>query len=80
MACRNSTATPGGLEGSARPTAGYNYYEYQSSTIRRLRTGEPMSFYMTDRSLRENNPSDDLRSFARLLLTLWSLGGLGSGC
>jgi hypothetical protein len=79
-ACRNATTAPGALEVNTRPTAGYNYYQLQGGTIRKLRPGEPMRFLLADRSLPESNPSDELRTFAKVLFSLWSLGQLSGGC
>jgi len=78
-ACRNGT---GGLEtNSARPAAGYSYYEFQGGTIRKLNSDESVRFLLADLSLSQSDPSDELRKFARLLLTLWqSLGALSGGC
>jgi hypothetical protein len=77
-ACRNST---GGLETGARPAAGYSYYQFRGGAIRKLKSNEPVSFLLADLPLAARDPSDELRRFASLLLTLWqSLGALSGGC
>ena len=79
-ACRNATSTPGTLNSVARPTAGFSYYSFEGSVVRKLGAREPVQFMMADLPLTQWNPSDDLRRFANLLITVWSLGGLSGGC
>jgi hypothetical protein len=77
-ACRNSTDA---LGTNTRPAAGYSYYEFQGGYIRKLNSGESVRFLLADLSLSQSDPSDELRRFASLLLTLWqSRGALSGGC
>ena len=78
--CRSAGVTGANSESYGRPSTGYNYYRFENSSIRTVPAGEPMNFLMTDRSLPDSDPSDELRSFARLLLGLWQLGQLSGGC
>jgi hypothetical protein len=77
-ACRNAATTQGSLL-AARPTAGFSYFSFEGSVPRKLDERQPVQFILADQSLPAWNPSDDLRKFAAVLISLWSLG-LTSGC
>ena len=80
LKCRSAGAASSGSDVSARPSAGYNYYRWEGSSLSKLSASEPLNFVLSERSLAENDPSDDLRAFVRLLFTLWSLGHLSPDC
>jgi hypothetical protein len=55
-----------------RLTAGYHYFRYEGGIASELLPGQNVSFILNDRSLAENDPSDELRAFARQLLGEWT--------
>jgi hypothetical protein len=61
-----------------RVAAGYHYYQLDGGAPRDLGGRANMSFVVSDRSLSESDPTEELRSFVSLLRAAWA--GLGDGC